>query len=395
MTASFRRRAAASLAILAGTLGPAGLAKAGDASDVSAGVFFQDSFFESFSARLADQLDKRMRHARRNGGGLHVTGLKGPEAEWNAYRAAADWDSEVGLQLAAAEAERELAREKGENPFGPAMALPRGMGIFLLGDTGIGEAHLGQHESRDFWTHSISGGMDYRFADALMAGFAVSYSGGGADLAGSDYLSESMTWSLFASVGEGPWHLDGSFNVGTLGFGGDEQAPGFPDLRMAGTGDHVWTHVDTGYAFRFGNVEAGPVAEFRHAKASFSGFSGGEGATAMTLHGREVDYARFGMGAAASIEVNFGEQKAVNVWGRATYQTGFGGSDPAVEAVLEDGGAPVFVQGHEFDRSYVRTQFGFTADLGGGTEADFSYRTDLGREDWGGHTVAASIRVKF
>lgn len=386
-------RMAASVAVLAGALGPAAQAGADEPFAIGAGIFLQDGFFESFSARLADQLDRRMRHARHSGGGLHVTGLKGPDVEWNAYRAAAEYDPQVALQFAAAEAERELARERNESPFGPAMALPPGLGIFLLGDTGVGQARAAPGAASDFWTHSISGGLDYRFADALLAGFAVSYSGGEADLGRRDYASESMTWSLFASLGEGPWHVDGSFNMGTLGFGGVQETgallPG-ASMRPAGTGEHVWTHVDTGYAFRFGNMDAGPVAEFRHAKARFE-----SGEDILPPGGREVDYARLGLGASAAIDVDFGERQGMNIWGRATWQTGFGNADPAIEAVLEEGGAPVLVQGLEADRSFVRTQVGLTADLGGGAEADFSYRTDFAREDWNSHTVAASITVKF
>lgn len=400
MTSSSRLLRAVSLAALAGALGAAGATSAQDASADSAGFFLPDGFFESFSARLADQLDGRMRHARRFGGGLHVSGLKGPDEEWNAYREAADYDPQVAIQFAAAEARQAIAKEANRSPFGPSMALPRGMGIFLLGDTGIGEARYGADRSREFWTHSISGGMDYRLAEAVLAGFAVSYSGGQADLGRRDYLSESMTWSLFASLGDGPWHLDGSFNMGSLTFGGAPPSAVAelerPDFPMAeGTGDHVWTHVDTGYAFRFGNVEAGPVAEFRHARARFDAFTEGGGAQTMSVSGREVDYARLGVGAAASMNVNFGEESSMNVWGRATYQTGFGASDPLIEAALEDSGAPVLIQGVKSDRSFVRTQMGFTAELGGRTQAEFSYRTDFGREDWNSHTVAASVKIRF
>jgi uncharacterized protein YhjY with autotransporter beta-barrel domain len=397
MTISFRLCRAVALAFCGGALGPAAAGSQGIPGS-GADLFLHDSFFESFSARLADQLDNRMRHARRSGGGLYVTGLTGPDEEWSAYRAAAEYDPQVALKLAAAEAERALERERGKSPFGPAMALPRGMGIFLLGDTGMGEARLGADTARAFWTHSISGGMDYRFADALLAGFAVSYSGGEADLGSEDYLSKSMTWSLFASLSDGPWHVDGSFNMGSLSFGAarDEAVPLYraDQERVLGSGSHVWTHVDTGYSFRLGLVEAGPVAEFRHARARFDGFSASEGSAAMAVPGREVDYARFGIGAAASIDVNFGEQSGANLWGRATWQTRFGDADAAVEAALEDG-ASVMLQGIVPDRSFVRTQVGFTADLGGGTEADFSYRTDLGRDDWSSHTIAASVRVKF
>lgn len=373
------------------------------ASSYGSEVFLRDSFFDLGAESLTELLAQRMRHTRRWGSSVHAMGLQSPEPEWGAYRELAEYDAGFGLKLAEAEARHAFQAEGNAGPWDSSLNMPEGLGIFLLGDTSLGQSQAAA-SSTDFWMHAISGGMDYRIAPGLLAGFAVSYVGGHADLGHDMLRSESMNFSLFASLGDGsPWFMDGSFNLGSLKFDGIRDAAGLgvngttARLRARSAGDHMWARVDTGYSFRMGALEAGPVAEARFVNARLDAVQEtGPSALALSLPAREIAGTRLGLGAEGAYDVDLGRDKAVRLWGRATYQMGFGGdSGTLIDATLGEDHLPLVLEGTRRDRAFVRTRFGLTAQLGKDASADLSYRTDFGRDDIRSHAIAASITLRF
>lgn len=267
------------------------------------------------------------------------------------------------------------------------------LGIWLRGNYGRGEKQRSLADNgfeSDQW--GFTGGVDYRFTPAFVAGVSFGYGKSKVDfqpIGEGNLESKSWAGSLYGSLSLGNFYIDGVFNYAD----GDhdsirriryEDADGLVDRTARGStrGYSLSGGLSLGYDFVFGGLTISPTLGYFFVDTNIDPFAE-SGAGGLNLAYDEQNY-ESGTGS-AGLRISYAWKAR---WGvfiphvRATYVREF---ENAIEVFgvrfasdpFNDSGnpsPPIYVQTDEPDESYFRIAAGFSAQLPFGISGYFEYQ---------------------
>ena len=162
------------------------------------------------------------------------------------------------------------------------------MGVFLNGSFGSGDKSRTDYEAAyDFDLFALTGGVDYRFTDNLIGGFALAYTDAESKYKdGSKLQSDGLAGSLFGSWYGANYYFDGILSYGALNHDSlrrvryaitETNIPGeqdFIDHRASGDTDSSAFGAGLSFGFNFGSGgwRHGPLAAISYLKIDVDGF---------------------------------------------------------------------------------------------------------------------------
>ncbi len=158
-------------------------------------------------------------------------------------------------------------------------------GGFINANYNTGDRDASSQEDRfDFDDHGITGGIDYRFSDALVGGVALSWSDTDVDFKGDLGGIESSNWGLtaYASYTMGAWYVDGQLGLSRLDYDTRRNIVvplpiGFNTSANGSTdGDQLTASVGAGYDMRRGNVTLTPYGRLDYLRLEVDAFTEAE-----------------------------------------------------------------------------------------------------------------------
>lgn len=313
----------------------------------------------------------------------------------------------AGLQLRGMEG---AGLESGLPPAGAAgdaAALPEGLGVFLTGQGDIG--HYGGSDELlgfNYYDWGVTGGVDYRFTEDLVAGLAFGWVGSRSDFTGSqgDLESDAYVPSLYGSYTHGGWYADAIFSYAYSDFDLSRRIV-YPSVNRTATGD---THanefsfsVGGGHEFDLKEVveglTAGPRVRFDYLIQDVASFDE-SGASGLNLSYRDYQIESIvsvvGFDAAYALSTSFG---VVTPQLRFDWNHEFAPDPARIEATfLADPNQFVFfVRPDNLDRDFFRLGFGVAATLPHGVSTFIDWETILDYDAVQNNAIRIGARYEF
>jgi outer membrane lipase/esterase len=192
------------------------------------------------------------------------------------------------------------------------------LGAFINGTFNRGDKDsTGREDGFDFDNASISGGVDYRFTDNVVAGGALSYSSSQIDLVDSQGSIDSKALGLagYGTFYLGNFYLDGYLSYAKSDYDSTRGItyPGLalPAVNRSATGstngNQYTIGLGGGYDFALGAFTVTPFGRLEHLKLKVDGFDE-SGASGLDLHvdGQDVKSLQTAFGARASYAISTG-----------------------------------------------------------------------------------------
>jgi outer membrane autotransporter protein len=267
------------------------------------------------------------------------------------------------------------------------------LGLWLRGNYGSGEKSPSLADNgfeSDQW--GFTGGIDYRFTPAFVAGLSFGYGKSKVDfqpIGEGDLEGASWAGSLYGSLAVGNFYIDGVINYADSDYDTTrriryEDAFGLVDRTARGStrAYAISGGVSLGYDFVFGGLTVSPTLGYFFVDTNIDPFAE-TGAGGLDLIYDEQNY-ESATGSAA-LRISYAWKAS---WGvfiphvRATYVREFKNaievfgvrfaSDPFNNS--GDPTPPIFVQSEQPDESYFRLAAGFSAQLPFGISGYFEYQ---------------------
>lgn len=149
----------------------------------------------------------------------------------------------------------------------------------------------GREDSFDFYDYGLTGGIDYRFSDALVGGVAVSWSDTDVDFSGGLGGIESTNWGLTAyfSYTVGAWYVDGQLGAARIEYDTRRNIVvplpiGFNSTAKGSTDADQWTaSLGAGYDMKVGKATLTPYGRVDYLRLEVDGFTEKETLTGLGL----------------------------------------------------------------------------------------------------------------
>jgi outer membrane autotransporter protein len=267
------------------------------------------------------------------------------------------------------------------------------LGMWMRGNYGIGEKKASaadQGFDSDQW--GFTGGIDYRFSDATVAGISIGYGRSDVDfkpVGDGSLKTKSLTGSLYGSAYLGNFYFDGVFNYADADYDSDrhiiyDESGGTVDRNALGTagGNSLCGGLSAGYDFAVGGFTISPTLGYFFVDTKIDSFAE-TGAGGLNLLYDEQQYES--STGNAGLRITYAWKTS---WGvfiphlRGTYVREFQdetevfgvrfAADPF--AGSSDPTPPIYVQSNEPDQSYFRLAAGMSAQFRYDISGYFEYQ---------------------
>lgn len=294
-----------------------------------------------------------------------------------------------------------------DSASGDEAGLPQGLGIFLTGSGDWGSFD-GSSEQLGFDVASwgVTGGVDYRFTDELVAGLAFGYVGSRAGFEGPNGHLDQDAYipSLYASYNHGGFYADAIFSYAYDAFDLVRRI-NYATIHRTASGD---THgnqysgsLGGGYEFHLDQLaeglSVGPRARFDYAYEQIRSFTE-SGANGLNLRydGYDIESAVSVLGAEASyaVSTSFG---VVTPQLRVDWNHEFAADPARVKArfAADPNEVVFFVRPARLNRDFCRLAAGVVGTFPHGISAFVDYETVLGLNGVENHVVHLGGRYEF
>lgn len=290
---------------------------------------------------------------------------------------------------------------------GDDVKLPEGLGAFLTGKGNVG--HFSGNQELlgfDFYGWGLTGGLDYRFTDDLVAGVAFGWLGSRSDFTGSngDLDANAYIPSLYASFTHGAWWADGIVSYAYSDFDLTRNIV-YPSVNRTARGDtdsnEISFSVGGGYEFDLAQVAegltAGPRLRYDYVHQWVDGFDE-SGARGLNLRYRdyEIDASVLvvGFDAAYAVSTPFG---ILSPQLRFDWNHDFSADPERIRAsfVADPNQLVFFVRPDTLDRDFFTLGVGLVATLPRGVSAFLDWETLLDYRDVQNNTFRLGGRYEF
>ncbi len=168
-------------------------------------------------------------------------------------------------------------------------------GIFVNGLGSFGDFGGNSEEAGfDFRTYGVTGGLDYRFTESVVAGLAFGWETTDHDFdqSAGDLDKEAYTASLYGTWNQGPWFVDAIVSYSYLDFTGLRRRIQYADVNRTARGDtrgDEWAaEIGFGARWQSGAWTFGPHARLTAIDIEIEGFTE-RGALGLNLDYRDQD----------------------------------------------------------------------------------------------------------
>lgn len=298
----------------------------------------------------------------------------------------------------------------------PGVDLGGRLGLFINGTIDRGDKKkTTQEEGFDYSLYNITGGVDYRFTDAFLAGLALGYTSSSSDLDNSGGDMDATGYSLAAyanySINENVF-LDGVLMYGWGNFDMkrniDYVITGQQFIANASPDSDQWgARVGGGYEFNFGQgTQATVGSHLNYLKANLNSYNenGAEDAILnLNLHVDETTLESFTFGLSGELSHAFSMS-----WGmltprlRAEWIHEFkDGAVPISGWYLSDplgGVSPSNIFSYPSDTqdpNYFLLGVGASAVFSNGAQGFLFYQATVGKENYTDNLITGGIRFEF
>ncbi|MBK8533711.1 MAG: autotransporter outer membrane beta-barrel domain-containing protein [Candidatus Competibacteraceae bacterium] len=318
-----------------------------------------------------------------------------------------------GQALPAGTLSKTFTRQKGGGAGDePGVDLGGRLGVFVNGSMSRGDKSRTTQESNfDYDAYDITGGVDYRFTDRFIAGFALGYSSTSSDLGGSGGNLDGSGYTLAGYANY--FFSDNVFLDGVLLYGRgsfdmqrniDYFIPGVTRERFIASASpdaQQWgASLGGGYDLKFDQgIQATLSGHLNYLKATLDGYDeSGADVFSLRVQDNTLKSLTFSLGGEISRTLSMS-------WGvltprlRADWLHEFeGNSVPISGWLLADpiGGSNAFTyQSDKQDPNYFLVGAGASAVFSNGVQSFLFYQATLGKQDYTDHSVTVGIRFEF
>ena len=288
------------------------------------------------------------------------------------------------------------------------------LGVFVNGIVNnINKDATGNEDGFDASGWAVTGGIDYRFRDNLVAGIAVGYYTSSTDIDnnGGNLDTDGYSFSLYGTYYQGErFYVDGMLTYGNNDY--DQRrniryqvgAVGVSQSAKASYGGEQWSAaVAAGYNLSAGPWTYGPVVNLGYVSASVDSYrermsdpNANGGGWAANLGNMDQESLTSSLGADVSRALS-------TPWGVVLPQVHLGWvhefRDDAISVngmFVEDPTNGIFsITGDKPDSDYFNARLGVSAQLPGGTTAFLYYNKVFGYRDLDVDTFGAGVRLVF
>ena len=306
------------------------------------------------------------------------------------------WDVPIGL--AAAESEAEAS----------GGLFDQRLGGFLIGDAGRGNRSTSVREDGfDYKRYGLSGGLDYRFTDAWVAGFALGFNRYSAELQdGAGALDAKVrSGSLYSSYSL----ANGAYFDATLGISGfafdtvraiQYRAGGrSEDRRALGNYDaeQLSATFSFGYPIVSGSWNITPSAALEYSHTDSDSFTEtGAGALNLFIQGQDVYSLLGSLNVQASRTFSIERGVLVPYANASLYFEQKNESNPTVAFFPSDvDRTRIFIRSDEADTRFGSAGMGITWFMPSGLQAYLDYRRTIGLKGFTQNGISLGLRLEF
>jgi len=288
------------------------------------------------------------------------------------------------------------AGPSGREGKGLALATPveNRWGVFL---SGTGEwVSVGDTENARGYDLSSGGftlGVDYKVSPNFAVGLMAGYTGTTADLAdrGRVWVNGGKI-GLYATAFAGGWYADAAVTGGYNSFDSRRSALQ-GEARGSTDGGELNVLFGTGYDFKAGGVNFGPIATFNDTNGRTNGFTETGSLAPLHIHGGSADSLRSALGLKASYDWKAGGV-LIRPEIRAAWQHEYGDSTSTLDSDIT-GSGDFTSSGPRLGRDSALIGAGIAVQINERCSTYFYYDGELGRRNYQSNSVTGGLRYAF
>ncbi|MBK6974510.1 MAG: autotransporter outer membrane beta-barrel domain-containing protein [Sterolibacteriaceae bacterium] len=264
-------------------------------------------------------------------------------------------------------------------------------------------------DSFDFSDYGLTGGVDYRFTDALVAGVALSYSKTKADFDNSlgDVKSDDRGISLYGSYNQGGYYVDGHLGFAKIDFDTARRIVVVSTTTVAGfdtvargspSADQLTGSIGGGYDMVNGDLTISPFARLNYLRLKTDAFTEEESKSGLGLDvaGRKVTSLISALGVSLTKAISTGSGVISPYAGLEWNHEFRNNADGIVAKYANDPFNTSFtIPTASPDRNYFTLRAGLTGTFANGIAAFVNLESVLGLADTKSHSLTGGVRVEF
>ena len=269
------------------------------------------------------------------------------------------------------------------------------------------EGNFGDQESTDsqpgfhFSAGGLTGGLDYRLRENLIAGFDLGYTRTVSHLGGSGGEADvdSLSCGIYGTYFGNNYYLNaaGSYSYNFYDLERNLIFGGLDRKAKADTDGRQWDlFLGTGYDFHLRQLTTGPTASLKYSKLRIDGFTEtGADALNLSISKQEAESLQSGLGWRVEYEFKFGKNTLLVPQAHVSYQHEFLNDSRSIEARLAQGGDVFQVTTDKPSRNFALVGLGLAAKLGGSASLNFGYEAQVGQNNYIAHSIEGGISLYF
>lgn len=280
------------------------------------------------------------------------------------------------------------------------------LGIFVNGNIDWGSKDRSANEDGfDFKTLGVTAGVDYRFLDGLVLGFAIGYGDSDVDIDanGGDLQAQSWSSTLYGTYyATDHFYIEGS---ATYGWGSFDQSRNISYSLLGGAreakadfdGDQHALMAGAGYDLVRGAGILDLYGQVRYVKADLDGYRE-QGASGLDLSINSQESTSLEGVLGVNYTRSISTAKAVllpQAWFEWLHEFDSGDDQVTGSFVNDPSRIPFALATDKFDSDYFRLGLGLGAQFGQGRTAFLSYDAAIGLNNYTQQAVTIGMRLEF
>lgn len=265
-----------------------------------------------------------------------------------------------------------------------------------FGDQDFTDSQPGFHYSAG----GITAGLDYRFAENLVAGFNLGYTRTASHLGGSGGKVDvdSVSYGIYGTYFRNNFYTNvaSGFSSNFYDMERDIEFGGLDRKAKADTfGKQLNLSIGTGYDFQIKQLTTGPTATVKYSRLWIDSFSE-SGADSLNLHiaDQRAESFQLGLGWRAEHELRVGK-KTVVPQVRVSYQHEFSNDSRTIEARLEGGSNTFQVTTDKPTRDFALVGCGIRVKLRESVSFNAGYDAQVGQRNYVAQSIYGSVSFSF
>lgn len=276
-----------------------------------------------------------------------------------------------------------------------------GLGFFINGEGNFGDQDFTDSQPGFHYSAGgITAGLDYRFAENLVAGFNLGYTRTASHLGGSGGKVDvdSVSYGIYGTYFRNNFYTNvaSGFSSNFYDMERDIEFGGLDRKTKADTfGKQLNLSIGTGYDFQIKQLTTGPTATVKYSRLWIDSFSeSGAGSLNLNITDQRAESFQLGLGWRAEYELRVGK-KTVVPQVRVSYQHEFSNDSRTIEARLEGGSSAFQVTTDKPSRDFALVGCGIRVELTESVSFNAGYDAQVGQSNYVAQSIYGSVSFSF